>query len=235
MNREGRGALMLALGAMLVQLVWSGGFGSFVQQHMRWPLGAAAAAMLVLGAHDMLGADRERRRGGELRGAAPLVGWLLLLPIAVLVAVAPTALGSDAATRAEAFEPAQRGNVFDPLPDDGPIEMSMFDFIDRALWDPQRGLEGREVVVEAFIVSDDRYPAGVLLTRFMVSCCAADALPLQIAVPTSARLADDTWVRATIEWSPPAVDAAPSRFVEATLLDLVELDEAPASPYESPY
>lgn len=233
MSREGRGGLMLALGAMLIQLVWSGEFGSFVQQHMRWPLGAASVVLVVLGMNDLLAADRERKRDGRRRSAAPMVAWLMLLPIAVLVAVAPTALGSDAATRAGAYEPEQRGNVFDPLPGGQPIEMTMFDFIDRALWDPQEGLAGRSIVVEAFVVNDDRYAEGVLLTRFVASCCAADALPLQIAIPTTMVLADDTWLRATIEWTPS--EDTSSMFVEARLLDAVELDEPPDAPYESPY
>jgi uncharacterized repeat protein (TIGR03943 family) len=237
---------MTALGAMLAQLIWTGGFGWFVQQHMRWPLAVAAVVLLGLGLNDLVFSERRTTDGDEVddqvdgehhgHAAAPAVGWLLLLPIAVLVGVAPTALGSVAAQRADTYEPAERGAVFEPLPTDGqPIPMRVFDFLDRAIWDPDMSLEGRQIVVEAFVVNDDDYPDGVLLTRFMVSCCAADGLPLQIAVPTTTQFEDDTWLRATIEWLPPDQGDPESEFVEATLLDYTELTEPPESPYESPY
>ena len=38
MNRMGRGVLMSYVGVVVLRLVWSGDFGDFVQQHMRWPL-----------------------------------------------------------------------------------------------------------------------------------------------------------------------------------------------------
>ncbi|MFV0307182.1 MAG: TIGR03943 family putative permease subunit [Desertimonas sp.] len=235
MSRDGRGALLVALGAMVAQLVWSGDFSSFVQLHMRWPLGAAAIALLALGLNDLVIA-RLGIVADAARRAAPVVGGLMMLPVAVLIAVAPTTLGSAAARRAGPPPPTATDEAFAPLPDDGrPIEMRVFEFMRRARSDQRFELEGRHVVVEAFVVNDDRYPDGVLLSRFLVSCCAADALPVQIAVPTTLTFDDDTWVRATIEWDPVASAGEQRWLVVATLVEYTVLTAAPAAPYESPY
>ena len=145
---------------------------------------------------------------------------------------------TSAATRVEAFTPTQTTEQFDPIPDTGaPVEMRVLEFLDRATWDPDRSLEGRTIRLEGLVVNDTDVPDGFLLTRFMVSCCAADGIPLQVAVRnTGPSLADDTWVVADVEWLPSAEFGDNEVRVEASAVSIRPvLDGVPKDPYESPY
>ena len=242
MSRVGRAGLLLALGLIAARLLQSGGYGWFVQQRMFLPLVAATVVLLVFGVYEAInGAREEQRNPASGRwSVAPVVGWLLLLPLLVLIAVAPTGLGAAAASRVEAFTPnEQPDRVFPPLDASaGPPQLRVFDFLDRAVWDPEASLEGVPVRLEGLVVNDERTPDGFMLTRFMVSCCAADGIPLQVAVRGADRsYEDDTWVRAEVIWRSPDVPYSETEgpdVVEADVVSITVTDE-PGNPYESPY
>ena len=165
---------------------------------------------------------------------------MLGLPLLVLILVAPTGLGAAAADRVEAYQPVETENEFEPLDDSaGPVELRVFDFLDRAAWDPERSLEGTTVRLEGLVVNDPDVPDGFKLTRFLVSCCAADGIPLQVVLHGTPRLDNDTWVIADVVWRPPEVpyiEAAGDFVVEADAVAIqVVGDEVPKDPYESPY
>ncbi len=234
MNRFGRGSVMLFVGLTIGRLVVDGGFGAFVQQRMRWPLAIATVVMIVLGLVDVILALRSDDTE-ETRSVGPRVGWLLAGPILVLIAVAPTSLGAAAADRVDSFEPT-RPDDLTALPEDDPFTMRVLDFATAAIWDETGALEGRQVILEGLVVNDDDLPGGYFLTRFLVSCCAADGIPIKIAVhDADATFADDDWIRATVtlrERSPAAVEGG---YVEVDAIGVELLDGPPASPYESPF
>lgn len=242
MNRVGRAAVMLSVGAIMVGLLWSGGFGWFVQQRMRIPLIAATAVLLIFGAYEAIsGYNQERRDPTALhRSTGPRVGWLLILPLLVLISVAPTSLGAAAADRVEAFTPTESESPdFETLDvSSGPVEMRVFDFLDRAFWDESRSLEGVTVRLEGLVVNDPDIADGFKLTRFMVSCCAADGVPLQVHVRNlDTSFADDTWVIADVVWRPPTSPYQESNgtwIVEADAVAITPIP-SPNDPYESPY
>ena len=129
MTRPGRAGLLLVLGVVAVRLLWTGGYGWFVQQRMFIPLVLAALVLLALGGREAYVGMREERRDPDLgrRSVAPAVGWLLALPLVVLVAVAPTGLGAAAANRVEAFTPTDQATSYSPLDaSGGPVEMRVF-------------------------------------------------------------------------------------------------------------
>lgn len=243
MKRADRAFLMLLFGLLALQLVRTGGFGWFVQQRMRWPLLAAGSIAALIGLIGLMGRapdgrDADHDDGDHHHGTAGrAVVWLLLVPVAVMLAVAPTALGSDAARRAGIYQPTSRLELFDPLPAGSePLELTMSEFITRALWDPDASLTGRDVRLEGFITNDPRPGTGVVLTRFAISCCAADALPLQVALRTDRQLADDTWVRVVVRWVPaPTAAAGSDDLVEAHVAAIEIVPDVPDNPYESPY
>lgn len=242
MTRAGRAVLMIFVGAVCARLAWTGEFGAFLQQRMRWPLLIAGAIAVALGLVEAVRADRDEPAGR--RSVAPRVGWLVIVPMLVLIAVAPTGLGASAVGRTDNYQATERDS-FPPLPTGRePVAMTMLEFVDRAVWDGERSLDGRQVVLRGFVVTDERVPDGFALTRFVVACCAADALPVQVAVRAgdgplsgSGRLVDDTWVDAVVVWRPPAepYDLASTWIVEVDLIGLEVLPEVPAAPYESPY
>ncbi len=241
MNRLGRAAILLWLGGFTVRLVWTGAFGFFVQQRMRLPLLTAAILVLVFGVYETVRAlaDESREPLSVKRSVAPRVGWLLTLPFMVLVSVAPTGLGAAAADRVEAFTPVESDTSFAPLDaSDGPVEMRVFEFLDRALWDEERSLEGVPVRLQGIVVTDPSVPDGFKLVRFLVSCCAADGIPLQVIVHGTPAFESDTWVAADVVWRPPETqygEGDQGWLVEVDAITVTELEEAPSDPYESPY
>ncbi len=235
-----RAAVLCSLGMVTLRLIWSGGYGWFVQQRMQIPLLVAGVILLVLGLVEAWGASREERSDPTSirRSAGPAVGLMLMLPLLVLIAVAPTGLGAAAAGRVDAYNPTDTAETFAPLPDAAEPPLKVLDFLGRAVWDSERSLEGVPVVLEGIVVNDPDAPDGFLLTRFMVSCCAADGIPLQVRLRgVTEPYADDTWVRAVVQWIPPDVpyeDQGDNWVVEAEVIR-IEVGETPADPYESPY
>ncbi len=234
---------MFFAGAMLARLIVSGGFGWFVQQRMKWPLIIAAAALILFGLVEVIVSWREESDTPDTAGRSrgPLVGWLLALPLLVLVSVSPTALGAAAADRVDAYTPTEAENPFEPIDaSDGPVEMRVLDFLDRAMWDEERSLEEVTVRLEGLVVNDEDHTAGFTLTRFLVSCCAADGIPLQVDLhDVGGTFEDDTWVIADVRWIPPDIPytdmPSDERRIAAKVVSLTEVPDARKDPYESPY
>lgn len=242
MNRLARATIMLCLGVVTTRLLWSGGFGWFVQQRMKWPLILAAAVLLIFGFSEAVSTMIEEQDNPESarRSKAPAVGVLLALPLMVLVSVAPTGLGAAAADRVEAFTPTETDEEFEPLDtSNGPPAIRVFEFLDRAVWDVDRSLAGTPVVLEGLVVNDPALPDGFRLTRFMVSCCAADGIPLQVHLEgVDRRFDNDDWVIVEATWIEPDVpyrEAGGDIVVRARANSVTINPNPPNDPYESPY
>ncbi len=167
-------------------------------------------------------ADRHGRSDPEGHAAhhhhATRVGWLLALPLCVAIAVGSNPLGSYAAGRQNSQRVLPPGHfdleqylVANSFGGQSPALRSI-DFV-RASQDPHdRGLLARHPVkLTGFVVEDpDGHGHSFLLTRFMIGCCAADALAVQELVPVEhGHVPDeDSWVEveATLDLdrSPPA-------------------------------
>ena len=210
MNRKTQGVLLLVAGLVALRLVVTRTFDSYVKLSMYWPLLLAGGVLVVLGfATSFRGAaEEDRATSGEPggpdaadhadhhHGRGLTIGWLLVLPLVVLLLVAPAPLGADAARRQEARAPVYLGTEFPPLTAsaDGVAELRITETIDRALWDSADSLDGTPIRLEGLVVHSDELPDGFLLTRFVLSCCAADAIPVQVGIVGGGRPAEDTWV-----------------------------------------
>ena len=257
MSARVRGTLVLVLGFVALRLVITGSFGRYVKPGMRWPLIVSGVVLVLLGLATSIWGDEgdetdhgrgrgRRDRNGHRHAAepqgehdhrhVPRVGWLLVVPLVVLLLVAPPALGADAASREPAPLPRYQGSTFPPLDAgaDGVAPLGLTEFVDRALWDDAQSVEDQPVRLTGLVVHDDDAPDGFLLTRFVVSCCAADAIPVQIGVVGGGRPVQDSWVE--VEGTlvpPPPIDR------DATELPLLELEatslrpiDEPSNPYE---
>ncbi len=242
MNRLGRASVLAMLGIVTGSLLINGGYGAFVQQRMFLPLVAAAVVLVAFSGYEVYHAIQAEKTDAEAQwwSFGPTVGWLMVLPLVVLFAVAPSALGAAAANRVDAFNPIEQTEAFPALDTSaGPVEMRVFDFLDRALWDPDESLRDVPVRLEGLVVNDPDVPDGFLLTKFMVSCCAADGLPLQVAVRgVDQILEDDTWVVADVIWREPEIpysEAGAVVIVDAEAISVTAQPNARKDPYESPY
>jgi uncharacterized repeat protein (TIGR03943 family) len=248
MTRMARATVMLLLGTFCGRLVLTGSFSMFVQRHMRIPLAVASLVMFVFGVVELFGAYREmgRDEDSSTLPRAPSVGALLIMPLLVLTAVVPTGLGATAAGRVASLMPAQSTRQFEPIPEVDDLgrvpTLRHSDFLTRALWDRKHSLQGKRVRLVGIVVHDPLVPDGFMLTRFMVSCCAADGIPMKVALRgVAVPFVDDQWVEAVGVWRAPSTPDG--RYNMHVVPVLVEMDAVsvqalanpPSSPYESPY
>jgi uncharacterized repeat protein (TIGR03943 family) len=232
-DRRTQAAMLLLVGAAALWLGLTDAALAYVRGALRPPLVASGVVLLGLALVALRG--REPDPGGHGHGA-PRSGWLLALPVLVLLLVTPPALGSFAASRqTQATQPGDATGVFPPLPEPvgGAAPLAVSEFVTRALYDKDRSLQGARVRLVGFAAP--REGGGYLLTRFNLFCCAADgqAYQLEVRGDRSQRRADQ-WLVVEGRWQPrPAFDGiAPSGVRPVLIADSVTPVRPPADPYE---
>jgi uncharacterized repeat protein (TIGR03943 family) len=249
LNDTALGVLLVLLGGVIAHISLNGDYLNYVKPSMRWMLLIAAPVLLVIGGatlwreltypaqprHAGTPAPSEDADGheGHDHGHAPGVGWLLFLPALVLALAAPPALGADAASRVGNTLTKPSGD-FPPLPDGDPVQLTMPDYAARAVFDQGRSLGDRNIQLTGFVTLGT---AGqVYLTRMVITCCAADARPVKVAltgqVPTA--LSDNTWLqvvgRYTSRQATDTINAATIPFLDVSTAAQIAV---PADQYTS--
>lgn len=224
-GEDAQGGLLTALGAMGVRLIVSRQYLRFIRPGMKLPLLAASLVLILLGLatlvrawrapqledHDHDHENTAHKGHSHDAGKGPGVGWLLALPLAVLLLVEPSSLGAYAANRqaVKTTGLAQSAGVnFDPLPDriDGRLQLTLTEFSERGLYDQKESLKDQPVRLVGFVNHDAAAPGGFFLTRFKIACCAADAYPLQVVlIGDAGQWPDDTWLTVDGTWTPTEV------------------------------
>ena len=154
-------------------------------------LGAAAVAHLVTA--------RARARKLEPRDALGIA--TLLVPLLAVAAVPSAQLGALAASRKTAGAGAAAvGAIAPPAPEAGEaVSFAQIHYASESeAYAAEAGIaDGMEVTLTGFVTHPSSLPPGTLgLTRFQVSCCAADAVPFTVPLVTDpASRSDDTWLR----------------------------------------
>ncbi|GAA3239077.1 TIGR03943 family putative permease subunit [Actinocorallia longicatena] len=205
--------------------------------------GTAPEALTVPGGREQgtHGSGKAEEGEGEEDGGhghahgGPRVAWLLCLPVLGIFAIAPPELGAFTAdrnssvTRAVAAPPS----IDQALPaGTGPLAMSVAEFVGRS-FEAQIGgdptLEGRTVKLIGFVAP--RKQGHWYLTRLQMSCCAADAIAVQVIVLGAAEPKKGAWVEVTGVWkAPPAKESGSGvHYLNATG---VTPAAKPAHPYE---
>ena len=244
MNEEAHAALLLALGALALRLGLTDAHLAYIRPAMGPLLALAGAVLVLLGVVVLLHPQgRGAAVGGTTHGlgdghdhtGASRVAWLLVAPILAIAVVVPRPLGAFAANRAASTLPPVTRAAIGPLPrpavPGGPVDLTLKEFVGRAVYDQGRSLRETPVRLLGFVTPDSR-GGGFLLTRFIVTCCAADARPLRVAIRGLAPPwpAQDTWLEVTGTWRPEVRDVEDQRppIVDTTGVQAVS---PPASPY----
>ncbi|MGH2700230.1 MAG: TIGR03943 family putative permease subunit [Actinomycetota bacterium] len=193
-------ALVLALWALFFGYLWaSGEMVRYLGPRTYWvvpfgclTLGAAAAAHLVTLRRSE---DARPPSRGDLVGIA-----VLMIPIIAVLAVPRAELGALAVSRKATGAGATAGLVAPPAPNEGqpPSFIDVHFANESDEYGATLGIEeGTRLSLVGF-VSETGDPSGeFVLTRFYVSCCAADAIPYSVTVLPSERAdySTNTWLR----------------------------------------
>jgi uncharacterized repeat protein (TIGR03943 family) len=208
MHDETQAGIILILGVVALRLGLTDAHLAYIQPAMGPALTAAGAVLAVLGGVILLRTglgphDRSDGHGHE-HGGGSRIGWLLLAPILAVTVVAPSPLGAFAATRAPATLPILDRD-FGPLPapTDGAVDLPLTEFVGRAVHGQGQSLRGVPVRLVGF-AAPDAGGVELLLTRFVISCCAADARAVRVTLRGTGnpRPAPDTWLEVTGTWHP---------------------------------
>jgi uncharacterized repeat protein (TIGR03943 family) len=218
-RRDLHGLILLLVGGTLLKLAISGDYVRYVKAGLRPYLIAAGVVLVGVAALSLLGWVRGGARhdtaahhggngGGEDddghghgsgRGWLD-VAWLLVVPMAVLLLIAPSALGSYSAARSGTALGAAQSSDFPPLPSGDPVRVSVLDYASRAVFDKGQSLTGRQITLSGFLLAA---PSGWYLTRMVITCCAADAQPIKVGLTGSvpAGLTANEWLEVTGRYS----------------------------------
>jgi uncharacterized repeat protein (TIGR03943 family) len=220
-RRDTQHALLVLLGGALLRIAADDTYLRYVRPSHRWLLLAAGTVIVALAIVGLL-----RDRAGPPAHEHGHTSWLLLAPVLVIALVAPPALGADAVTRTGAGNAVVReSDVFGPLPS----ELSVAEFVQRAIWDTGGSLDGREVALTGFVV---RRTSGVELARLTIACCAADARPNRVRlVGDVGDHAADTWLQVRGILQAGSATAA-NGHVPALTVTSVRTVPPPPDPYE---
>jgi len=197
MNRLAQGVILLLLGGSVLRATLGGDqiYLRYVKESLQ-PFLIGAGVLLCLTAIMTIVNEfthQKHEDDGHGHHHEPRVGWMLLAPVLGILLVAPPALGAFAAGRSGSAQ-LQDANLYPPLPEGNPAQISLLDYATRAIFDHGESMRGRTVKLSGFM---SQGPGGKqVLTRIMLSCCAADGRPLKIGmegnVPEGVR--DDQWV-----------------------------------------
>jgi uncharacterized repeat protein (TIGR03943 family) len=236
LHEQAQAVVMLLLGGTVVRVGATGVSVRYVREGLR-PFLILAGVLLVVTAAMTLWHDRRK----PLEADAPShhhhesrVGWLLLLPVAGLILVAPPALGSYSAGQAgSVLAGPGSGADYSPLPAGDPVTLAVLDYASRAVYDNGRTLTGRTVRLTGFVIPGaDGQP---VLARIVLSCCAADGRPVKVGLsgnpPTG--VPADTWVTAVGTYVP-AIAKDPVNDAVVPYLQVTSWQQTaePAQPYE---
>lgn len=201
----------------------------FLSTRTDWVVPVGAVILTVAAFGRLVSARTENPSAVPLRDVLILGG--LILPAVLIATLPPASLGSFAASRRSSVV----GGGFISAPDDIRTGELTLLAVGGALRDPEsmaalRERAGEEVNFIGFVDREDSTPASEFtLTRFVVSCCVADALGVEVRVVGAppGRFKDDQWVDVTGSLYPLedeiVVDASAIRAIER-----------PKQPYLSP-
>ena len=230
MTRATQSLLLGLTGVVLLRMSVGDTYLNYVNDWMKWPLVTCGALLLLLGVLDLGTTDHAEGPDHESGSYVPRAAWLLFAPSLVFFLIAPPALGADFAARAQTasvpVEDTTEGSL-PPLPASDPAPLLLDEVMMRAYFDDGATLADRRLELTGFVSHDS---AGWYVTRFAMSCCAADAYVMRVAVTGADGPADDRWVRVVgthVAGTGDGGSTAPEIIAET-----VELIEAPRNQYQ---
>ncbi|MGQ0670412.1 MAG: TIGR03943 family putative permease subunit [Actinomycetota bacterium] len=211
-------------------LLLSGRVNLYLSTRTSWvvPVGAALLTVASIG---RLAAARVRHPE-MLRRREAVVMALMVLPVVVVLALPPATLGSFSASRRSEFSSGGLTTFYGTFDETSEVTLLMV----AAGQTSDAGSEllakraGSEVDFVGFVVRNPDTPADeLLLTRYVITCCVADATTVQVRVVnvTPGQFSENDWVEVRGQIYPLGREV----IVTATAVENVS---RPQTPYLSP-
>ncbi len=239
-----KGLLLLGLGIFLFTRITSGTLNYYISQRFDWLTIAAVMGLIVVGlsyrrllqeADDTLAAPDDHDHSHALSWS----GFLLIsLPIILGLLVPPRPLGVAALQNRElsigGLDSVLPAAVGSSLVQES-SERTILDWV-LAFHQGERPAETDTADVVGFVYLDDAADeAEFTLTRFVVGCCAADAmavgLPVSVAagLPSEGALEEGEWVRVVGQFA-----ASTGNSIPVLVAERLEVVPEPNQPYLYP-
>ena len=248
MNQRDTAALVAAMGFLVAWVAHTGMALNYLRPgmvpYLKWA-GIAVAIVAVVGF--VVALRQERKTDADSasdhhshHGNSRIV-WMLFVPVVVAIVIAPNALGSWAVnqrqgigwSRSESFDLGaflRTQTIAGSTP-----HMEVREFVTAAELASDRPiLASIDVELTGFVSHPSDAPDHVALTRFVITCCAADAVPAEVDLANAPPdLQDNTWIDAIVRLdparSPNSGDLAVARLVSMHHV------AKPSLPFESAY
>jgi uncharacterized repeat protein (TIGR03943 family) len=231
-NRQAQAVVLVLFGGAILKASLTDVYLRYVKEGLR-PFLIIAGLLLLAAAVMTLFYDLRSKAAGHGHHE-PRVGWLLILPAAGLLLIAPPALGSYAAGQSgSVLASTQVESEFSPLPPGDPVPLSLMDYASRAVFDDGKSLDGRTVRLTGFVTpGPDGHP---MLARMVLACCAADGRPIKVGLTGDVNVDApvDTWVQVVGTYSS-RMDKDPVNGAEVPYVEVRSWQKttAPRRPYE---
>ncbi|MCB0167542.1 MAG: TIGR03943 family protein [Anaerolineae bacterium] len=237
--------VLIAMGLFLISRILSGTLLFYINERFFWLTVLAALGLILVGVsyryradHDL--EDHQHDHDGHQHGRLNWLGLLLIAsPIVLGFVIPPKPLGAAAMTNRDislesltSASAPEGGTVLSKPKADKNILDWIIEF--RQASDPV-ALAGEEVKLVGFVYRDKRFGEdSFMVSRFVVSCCAADAAPIGLVVhwPDSPTLTDDQWVEVAGVLEPGVFDGEQLPLVKAVS---VTPTDVPDQPYLYPF
>jgi uncharacterized repeat protein (TIGR03943 family) len=244
-NQRDASCATVAVGLLTLWMALTDAMLKYLKPSMRPWLVVAGAALVGIGAYGFTRSHSLRTPAddhgdghddGEWHHRSR-VGWFLVLPIVVVIAVGTQSLGSFAAGRAGSRSLPEFSFDIAGYAQDRGESIPALQVLDVSLGAGQPGnrqyLLEHDVRLRGFVTRDAASSSGgFVLNRFLISCCAADATRLSVGMTGAGRVpADDAWVEVRARLLPARVNAPDGPRSVFRVRELRRVS-APADPYE---
>lgn len=234
---------LVVIGLWVVALMWLLGrehYTTYIRSEL-WPLLVAALVLGLLffaGVYFRLGQHASHHNTSLERWVQ---AGILMLPLVFLVGGGTGAqLGAHAYRQRFVEGVGPRSTPRDiaasdrpPIVTSGPsgvAELSLMQLMDNV-----GAYRGHRVAVDGMAFNDDTMPAGQFVVfRFLIVCCAADAIPVGSVVRWShaSDITSDTWLRVEGVVDLDEIDGQPAPVIHASKVEPID---PPKNPYLSPW
>jgi uncharacterized repeat protein (TIGR03943 family) len=234
-SRSTQNLVLLLVGLATAVMLFKGTYLNYVKPGLLPWLIAAAVVLVGLGLASIV-RDLRRARADASdddehgHSHQPWLGWLLLVPIAMVAFVVPPPLNARGASPAAVSQPQRR--AFPPLPSGDAPTVSLPEVVMRAAADSTNSLRGRSITLTGFTL---HHSDGIDLGRVVIVCCAADAqlARVHLSGPAAAAAAghpEDTWLQIQGQIVPGSSHADDGFIPTMTVASVTPIDK-PANTY----